>query len=141
MKGTNVNIPLNRRSNKGFTLMEALFAISIALLGFTALFNLQNNQLSSSAYARDLSGAVHLAQRVIAELRRESFTWVNVQRESTHLTVADSNWRAYTPVPVNQNNQPVGKAGKVIENGIAIAVNEVRAPAGPNLTRQLNRSC
>ena len=91
---------------KGFSLVEALFAIVLTFVGFSAIFSMQSTQMKVSISARDLSAASNLAERVISQLHKESFMWTAYTRPGPHLNRDDEQWHSYTATPVDHNCQP-----------------------------------
>ena len=94
------------RSERGFSILEALFGLVLTMIGFSALFSLQGAQMEASLSARDLSAASNLSERAIAQLTRESYQWTGLMLPQPILSNADGSWRALTEAPVDQNLQP-----------------------------------
>jgi len=57
-----------KKNQKGFTLMEAMFAIVVLSIGVFAVGTMQLRSMRANQYARELSEAVTLAQRQIEEM-------------------------------------------------------------------------
>ena len=96
---------LHRRSQRGFSIVEALFALILTMVGFTAVFRLQGAQMTASLSARDMSAASNLAEYAITELTRDSYEWNTPVRTGTRLGRNPAVWHSFTSFPVDQNMQ------------------------------------
>jgi len=95
-----------RSKARAFSLVEALFALVVTMVGFSALFSMQKTQMSSTLSARDLAGASNIAERVIGQLHKESYMWTSVTLPSPHLNRAPNEWHSWSLVPIDHNLQP-----------------------------------
>lgn len=98
--------PHHRAQGRGFSLVEALFALVVTMVGFSALFSMQKTQMSSSVMARELSAASNIAERVIGQLHKESYMWTSVTLPAPHLDRAPSEWHSWSLVALDHNLQP-----------------------------------
>ena len=98
--------PKMRVSERGFSILEALFGLVLTMIGFSALFSLQGAQMEASLSARDLSAASNLSERAITKLTRESYKWTGLMLPLPWLNHADSEWHSLTELPVDHNFQP-----------------------------------
>lgn len=60
---------INKKKNKGFTLIETLVAISILLISISAPLTIASKGLASSYFARDQITAFYLAQDAVEYIR------------------------------------------------------------------------
>ena len=95
-----------RHSAKGFSLVEALFAIILTLIGLSAVFSMQGATMQANLSARDLSAAANLGERVISQLHKESFMWTANSLPAPHLNQTPDQWHSFHQVPVDHNLQP-----------------------------------
>ena len=93
------------RYSRGFSILEALFALVISLVGFTAIFKLQGAQTSAAISARDLSSASNLIEWGVSTLTRDSFAWTGLVIPGPRLNADPDVWHALTEFPVDQNGQ------------------------------------
>ncbi|MEE2789642.1 MAG: prepilin-type N-terminal cleavage/methylation domain-containing protein [Myxococcota bacterium] len=96
---------MKRRFSGGFTVIEVLIAISVAAIGFAAIFSLQIASMQANMTARDLTGAIGLAERYVEVLRRDSYLWDGTQRPAPRLNQSFGDWHVLTPFPVDQNGR------------------------------------
>ena len=96
---------VRRIKSRGFTVIEVLIAISVAAAGFAAIFSLQIGSMQANMTARDLTGAIGLAERYVEVLRRDSYLWDGTQRPGPRLNQSFGDWHVITPFPVDQNGR------------------------------------
>lgn len=66
----------NKKNNKGFTLVEAMFAVFLLTFSITSLMSIVANSLFSARYARDEITANYLSQEVVDFVRNNRDTTV-----------------------------------------------------------------
>ena len=93
------------KKQSGFSILEALFALILTMVGFTAVFRLQGAQMTASMSAKDMSAASNLAEFAITELNRDSYEWNTPFRTGARLGRAVRVWHSFTDFPVDQNMQ------------------------------------
>lgn len=97
---------LLRSKEQGFSIVEAIFALVVTMVGFSALFSMQKTQMSSTIMARELSAASNLAERVISQLHKESYMWTDLNLPTPHLNRAPEEWHTWSTVALDHNLQP-----------------------------------
>jgi type II secretory pathway pseudopilin PulG len=73
---------IKQQNNKGFTLVEALFAIFILTFSISAFMGVVSSNIFSARYARDEISANYLLQEVVDYIRNDRDTNVFLQSES-----------------------------------------------------------
>jgi len=98
-----------RRSSRGFTIVEILVAVIITAVGFAAIFSMQVGSIQGNIEARELAAATNLAERYVAELRRDAYQWTVGPRpeagQAPVLARAAGQWHSFTPMPVDHNGR------------------------------------
>ena len=102
----NHHLYTHQSNQKGFSLLEVLFAIVLSLIGFAAVFSMQGTQMRASLSAKEMSAALNLGERVVSQLHKESYMWVSSIRPDPHLSRSLKQWHSFTPIPVDHNMQP-----------------------------------
>ncbi len=95
----------SRRSSRGFTIIEVLIAISVAAVGFAAIFSLQIGSMQANIAARDLAAAVNLGERYVELLHQQSFAWSGDERPGPYLDQTTGSWHTFTEHPVDHNGR------------------------------------
>lgn len=62
-----------KRTDRGFTLLEVMISIAIIAIAFVVLLGLRNNDIAINEYSRNLTMASILAQRKISEIELGGF--------------------------------------------------------------------
>jgi len=78
---------LNKKQNKGFTLVEALVAVSILTLSITAAFSAAQTGLQTSNIAKNQITAFYLAQ--------DAFEYIRNVRDTEKLANYDGGWNNF----------------------------------------------
>jgi prepilin-type N-terminal cleavage/methylation domain-containing protein len=94
---------MNRRRQRGFTVIEILIAVAVTAVGFAAIFSLQIGSMQGNISARDLSAAMNLAERYAEVLRRDSYEWNARERPGPRLSRSTNEWHSFTPNAVDHN--------------------------------------
>jgi len=95
-----------KSGQRGFSLVEALFALLVTMIGFSALFSMQKTQMSSSVMARELSAASNIAERVIGQLHKDSYMWTGATLPSPRLNRTPREWHTWSELALDHNLQP-----------------------------------
>ena len=95
-----------RVQQAGFSLVEALFALVVTSVGFSALFSMQKTQMNATVMARELAAASNITERVVGQLHKESYMWTSTTLPSPHLDQTPGEWHSWSLVALDHNLQP-----------------------------------
>ena len=95
-----------RHPAAGFSIIEAMFALVVTLVGFVAIFSMQSTQMKTSVSARELSAASNIVERVISQLHKESYMWTGAPLPAPHLNQPAGAWHPWGEDPLDHNLQP-----------------------------------
>ena len=79
----------------GVTLVEAVFASLTLLVAFTALLGVILGQMTMNEHARNLTLAVHDANRVLEQIRQDNVSCTTPEVNPTNLSGAPTSWDAW----------------------------------------------
>lgn len=88
------------KNNKGFTLVETMFAVMILSLAIVGMMTVVANSLFASRYARDEITVSYLLQEVVDYVRNDRDTSVFLQNDK----VIDEAWTDFTAKYANCSN-------------------------------------
>lgn len=87
-------------------MIEAIFGLTLTMIGFSAIFSLQSAQMEASVTARDIGAASNVAEQAATTLTRDSYEWTNLFIPGPRLNQPRGEWHSLTEFPVDQNLQP-----------------------------------
>ena len=96
----------SRSNERGFSMLEALFGLILTMIGFSAIFSLQNTQMEASLTARDIGAASNIADQAATVLMRDSYEWTSLFIPGPRLNQPPREWHSLNEFPVDQNMQP-----------------------------------
>ncbi len=91
---------LNRLKQRGFTLIEVVVVMAITTMGFVALLNLQIGTLHGAASARDMQGAIALAEHLSQTMRMEALQWTPNNGNPSPATLTSLKYLSTAPAQV-----------------------------------------
>jgi len=74
---TNTNIPAHDRNRRGVTLLEVLAAVSITIIGFVGVLDLQTASIHGLSASRSMFHGMQLSEHFAETLRTEGIEWTN----------------------------------------------------------------
>lgn len=86
-------------------MLEALFGLILTMIGFSAIFSLQNAQMEASITARDLGAASNVADQAAALLMQDSYEWTSLLLPGPRLNQSPREWHSLNDFPIDQNMQ------------------------------------
>ena len=107
MKDTHLkhHIIRGRTTSAGFSMVEAIFGLTLTMIGFSAIFSLQSAQMEASLSARDIGAASNVAEQAATILMRDSYEWTSLLIPGPRLNRERRVWHSLTEHPVDQNFQ------------------------------------
>lgn len=94
---------LVRSQQLGFSILEAIFALVLTMVGLTALLRMQNAQTNASLSAKELSAASNIAEWGVSQLSRDSYGWTGTILPPPYLNQSPQIWHSMTDFPIDHN--------------------------------------
>ena len=112
------------KNNKGFTLVETMFAVLILSFAIVSMMTVIANSLFAARYARDEITVNYLLQEVVDYIRND--------RDTTVLLVGGQTWESFFAKYSNCSNEETGCYFDVLSES---AISPTECPSGgcPNL--------
>ena len=108
-------LPARMKNSRGYTLIEVLVTMAIALVGFVAILDLQTSSLRGVSTSRDTTMAIHLAEHFIEQVRGTSLGCVpGTNSEACQFIPSapgEGQWRVYKTGAASGDDNMVSPAG------------------------------